>query len=82
MKRIISLVLSFAILLTAFCITAYAGTTETNYKYLDRFLEKYSYLENGYLYDELQGIVNSLNIIDCDVLDSLNHDNGIVICGK
>ena len=53
MKRIISLVLSFAILLTAFCITAYAGTTETNYKYLDRFLEKYSYLENGYLYDEL-----------------------------
>ena len=36
----------------------------------------------GYLYDELQGIVNSLNIIDCDVLDSLNHDNGIVICGK
>lgn len=53
MKRIISLVLSFAILLTAFCITAYAGTTETNYKYLDRFLEKYSYLENEYLYDEL-----------------------------
>ena len=56
MKRIISLLLSLTILLTAFCIPANADTTdsqETNYKYLDKFLEKYSYLKYGYFYDEL-----------------------------
>lgn len=36
----------------------------------------------GYTYDDLQSIVHSINIIDCDIIRSLKYNNGLVICGR